>query len=146
VQQVQQDNRDLTLRQMAVSLADLSRAAAAPRSRVAATLGVTKPVITRALDTMGEMGWTSASGRPRPCNVIIKRTVSVRLLERFGDLVIEKGANVGICEGLMALDRRLNAYREDLAEKSLEGQVAARASLPENRRGSIFRLPPFVPN
>ncbi len=46
----------------------------------------------------------------------------------------------------MALDRRLNAYREDLAEKSLEGQVAARASLPENRRGSIFRLPPFVPN
>ncbi|HLP66380.1 MAG TPA: NlpC/P60 family protein [Rhizobium sp.] len=26
----------------------------------------------------------------------------------------------------MALDRRLNAYREDLAEKSLEGQVAAR--------------------
>jgi len=59
---------------------------------LAATLGVTKPVITRALDTMGEMGIVD---RVRDTidrrNVVIKRTVAGALfLEKFGDLVIDQ--------------------------------------------------------
>jgi len=60
---------------------------------LAATLGVTKPVITRALDTMGEMGLVDRVRDDRDRrNVIIKRTVTGALyLEKLGDLVIEHG-------------------------------------------------------
>ena len=60
---------------------------------LAATLGVTKPVITRALDTMGEMGLVDRVRDERDRrNVIIKRTVAGALfLEKFGDLIIERG-------------------------------------------------------
>ena len=57
---------------------------------LAALLKVTKPVITRALDRMGELGLVDRERDPRDLrNVVIKRTVSGALfLERFGDRVI----------------------------------------------------------
>ncbi|MFC3163389.1 MarR family transcriptional regulator [Ciceribacter thiooxidans] len=93
VQQVLQDNRDLTLRQMAILLQIYLVPPPHTVRGLAATLGVTKPVITRALDTMGEMGLVERVRDDRDRrNVIIKRTVDGALyLERFGDLVIEKG-------------------------------------------------------
>jgi DNA-binding MarR family transcriptional regulator len=56
---------------------------------LAAALGVTKPVITRALDTMGSLQLVDRARDARDRrNVIIKRTVAGALyLERLGDLV-----------------------------------------------------------
>lgn len=70
----------------------LSGSAAAYRSGLAATLKVTKPVITRALDTMGGMGFVDrVRDDMDKRNVIIKRTVAGALyLEKFGDLIIEQ--------------------------------------------------------
>ncbi len=57
---------------------------------LAATLNVTKPVITRALDTMGAMGLVDRVRDDKDRrNVIIKRTVAGALyLEKLGDVVI----------------------------------------------------------
>ncbi|MCO6176882.1 helix-turn-helix domain-containing protein [Ciceribacter sp. RN22] len=93
LQQVQQDNRDLTLRQMAILLHIYLVPPPHTVRGLAAALSVTKPVITRALDTMGEMGLVERVRDDRDRrNVVIKRTVGGALyLEHFGDLVIEKG-------------------------------------------------------
>jgi DNA-binding MarR family transcriptional regulator len=57
---------------------------------LAARLNVTKPVVTRALDTMGE--WKLVSRHRDELdrrNVLIRRTVEGALfVERFGDVVI----------------------------------------------------------
>ena len=59
---------------------------------LAATLKVTKPVVTRALDTMGALKLLSRhrdeeDGR----NVLVKRTIEGALyVERFGDVIISK--------------------------------------------------------
>ena len=60
---------------------------------LAATLGVTKPVITRALDAMGAMGLVDRGRDERDRrNVVIKRTVAGALfLEKLGDLIIAAG-------------------------------------------------------
>ena len=87
--QVRHDDRDLTLRQMAILLHIYLVPPPHTVRGLAATLEVTKPVITRALDTMGEMGLVDrvrddADRR----SVIIKRTVGGALyLEKLGDLV-----------------------------------------------------------
>lgn len=59
---------------------------------LAAHLGVTKPVITRALDSMGAMKLVTRHRDPSDRrNVIIARTVEGALyLERFADVIIEK--------------------------------------------------------
>ncbi|WP_064681516.1 MarR family transcriptional regulator [Rhizobium bangladeshense] len=96
--QVRLDDRDLTLRQMAILLHVYLVPPPHTVRGLAATLGVTKPVITRALDTMGEMGLVDrvrddADRR----NVIIKRTVGGALyLEKLGDLVREQGRRLPI--------------------------------------------------
>jgi DNA-binding MarR family transcriptional regulator len=61
---------------------------------LAAKLGVTKPVITRALDTMGRQGLVSRKRDPADRrNVLVQRTVDGALfLERLGDLVVAKAA------------------------------------------------------
>lgn len=61
---------------------------------LAAKLGVTKPVITRALDTMGRLGLVTRKRDPADRrNVIVQRTVDGALfLERLGDLVVAKAA------------------------------------------------------
>jgi DNA-binding MarR family transcriptional regulator len=61
---------------------------------LAAKLGVTKPVITRALDTMGRQGLVTRKRDPADRrNVMVQRTVNGALfLERLGDLVAAKAA------------------------------------------------------
>lgn len=63
---------------------------------LAAKLGVTKPVITRALDTMGRHGLVSRKRDPADRrNVLVQRTVGGALfLERLGDLVVAKAATL----------------------------------------------------
>jgi len=93
LQQVQEDGRDLTLRQLAILLEIYLVPPPHTVRGLAARLGVTKPVITRALDTMGELGLVTRVRDERDRrNVIIKRTVDGALyLERLGDLIIAKG-------------------------------------------------------
>jgi len=63
---------------------------------LAAKLGVTKPVITRALDTMGRYGLVTRKRDPADRrNVLVQRTVNGALfLERLGDLVVAKAASL----------------------------------------------------
>nr|WP_204327175.1 MarR family winged helix-turn-helix transcriptional regulator [Rhizobium leguminosarum] len=96
--QVRHDDRDLTLRQMAILLHIYLVPPPHTVRGLAATLEVTKPVITRALDTMGEMGLVDrvrddADRR----NVIIKRTVGGALyLENLGDLIRDQARRLPI--------------------------------------------------
>ncbi len=93
VQQVHHDGRDLTLRQLAILLEIYLVPPPHTVRGLAARLGVTKPVITRALDTMGEQGLVTRQRDERDRrNVVIKRTVEGALfLERLGDLIIATG-------------------------------------------------------
>jgi DNA-binding MarR family transcriptional regulator len=63
---------------------------------LAAKLGVTKPVITRALDTMGAMGLVTRRRDPSDRrNVLIGRTVEGALyVERLADSVIERAGKL----------------------------------------------------
>lgn len=93
LEQVRADAHDLTLRQMAVLLHIYLVPPPHTVRGLAAILGVTKPVITRALDTMGAMGLVDRVRDDRDRrNVIIKRTVKGALyLETLGDLIIDQG-------------------------------------------------------
>jgi len=94
--EVQAGMYDLTTRQMAILLTIYLDPPPHTVRGLASRLGVTKPVITRALDTMGAMGIVSrhrddADKR----NVLVKRTVEGALfVERFGDRVIEKASEL----------------------------------------------------
>ncbi|KQV84444.1 MarR family winged helix-turn-helix transcriptional regulator [Rhizobium sp. Root1220] len=94
--QVRHDDRDLTLRQMAILLHIYLLPPPHTVRGLAATLNVTKPVITRALDTMGQMGLVDRARDERDKrNVVIKRTVGGALyLEKLGDLVRKHGRRV----------------------------------------------------
>ncbi|MGO8586801.1 MarR family transcriptional regulator, partial [Rhizobium ruizarguesonis] len=65
---------------------------------LAATLDFTKPVITRALDTMGGMGLVDrVRDDAERRNVIIKRTVGGALsLEKLGDLIRDQARRLPI--------------------------------------------------
>jgi DNA-binding MarR family transcriptional regulator len=87
---------DLTMRQMAILLTVYLDPPPHTVRGLAVKLDVTKPVITRALDTMGALNFLS---RHRDAadkrNVLIKRTVEGALfVERFGDIVIDKAAEL----------------------------------------------------
>lgn len=90
--QVEEDAPDLTLRQMAILLHVYLVPPPHTVRGLASVLGVTKPVITRALDSMGLMGLVERERDQRDRrNVIIKRTVAGALyLEKFGDLIIDQ--------------------------------------------------------
>jgi DNA-binding MarR family transcriptional regulator len=83
---------DLTSRQMVVLLTIYLEPPPHTVRGLAAKLGVTKPVITRALDAMGELDLVSRRRDPTDRrNVIIQRTVRGALfLEEFGDIVVER--------------------------------------------------------
>ncbi|KQS65497.1 MarR family transcriptional regulator [Rhizobium sp. Leaf371] len=96
--QVRIETGDLTLRQMAILLHIYLVPPPHTVRGLAATLGVTKPVITRALDTMGERGLVERvrDARDRR-NVVIKRTVTGALyLEKLGDLIIDRGRRLSL--------------------------------------------------
>jgi DNA-binding MarR family transcriptional regulator len=98
LEQVRHDGRDLTLRQISILLHIYLVPPPHTVRGLAATLGVSKPVVTRALDTMGSMGLVDRERDERDRrNVIIKRTVAGALfLEKMGDLIIREARRPGM--------------------------------------------------
>lgn len=86
------DAPDLTVRQMAILLTIYLDPPPHTVRGLAGKLNVTKPVITRALDTMGALKLVSRHRDELDRrNVLIKRTVEGALyVERFGDAIIAK--------------------------------------------------------
>ena len=96
--EVRDDAPDLTLRQMAVLLTIYLDPPPHTVRGLAARLGVTKPVITRALDTMGALGLVSRHRDDlERRNVLVRRTVEGSLyVERLGDAIIARGLELPI--------------------------------------------------
>ncbi|MBB4017246.1 DNA-binding MarR family transcriptional regulator [Chelatococcus caeni] len=86
-------SHDLSARQLAILLTIYLEPPPHTVRGLAGKLGVTKPVITRALDTMGRLDLVArrrddADRR----NVVIQRTVKGALaVERLGDLIVAQG-------------------------------------------------------
>ena len=93
---VRDGDEDLSARQLAVLLTVYLEAPPHTVRGLAAKLGVTKPVITRALDTMGALKLVSRHRDERDRrNVLVKRTVDGALfVERLGDVIIAKGGEL----------------------------------------------------
>ena len=96
--EVRADVPDLTMRQLAILLVVYLDPPPHTFRGLAEKLNVTKPVITRALDTMGAMKLVSRHRDERDKrNVLVKRTVEGALfVERFGDVIIAKGGELPI--------------------------------------------------
>ncbi|ARY44561.1 MarR family winged helix-turn-helix transcriptional regulator [Brucella melitensis] len=92
LEQVRGEMPDLTTRQAAILLTIYLKPPPHTVRGLAAKLNVTKPVITRALDTMGALGLVSRHRDEKDRrNVLIKRTVTGALyVEKLGDLMIAK--------------------------------------------------------
>ncbi len=89
---------DLTERQMAILLTIYLDPPPHTVRGLAEKLNVTKPVITRALDTMSGLKFVKrhrdASDRR---NVLVRRTVEGALfVERFGDVVVARAAELSL--------------------------------------------------
>jgi DNA-binding MarR family transcriptional regulator len=96
--EVRDDSHDLTIRQIAILLTVYLDPPPHTVRGLAERLKVTKPVITRALDTMGAMKLLSRHRDENDKrNVLIRRTVEGALyVERIGDLIIDKAAELPI--------------------------------------------------
>jgi DNA-binding MarR family transcriptional regulator len=83
---------DLSARQLAVLLTIYLHPPPHTVRALAAKLNVSKPVITRALDTMGKLGLVARRrDESDRRNVVIQRTVKGALaVERLGDLIAAK--------------------------------------------------------
>lgn len=86
---VRDDEPDLSVRQMCILITIYLEAPPHTVRDLARKLGVTKPVITRALDTMGKMELVSRRRDEKDRrNVLIQRTVKGALyLERLADTI-----------------------------------------------------------
>jgi len=86
---VQDDEPDLSVRQVSILLTIYLEAPPHTVRDLAKKLGVTKPVITRALDTMGKFDLVSRRRDEKDRrNVLIQRTVKGALyLERLADTI-----------------------------------------------------------
>ena len=89
---------DLNMRQMAILLTIYLDPPPHTVRGLAAKLNVTKPVITRALDSMGKMGLVTRKRDPADKrNVIIQRTVDGALyVEALSDVLTRKAADLPI--------------------------------------------------
>jgi DNA-binding MarR family transcriptional regulator len=89
---VRDGEQDLTARQMAVLLTVYLEPPPHTVRGLAAKLGVTKPVVTRALDTMGRMGLvTRRRDEADRRNVLVHRTLAGSLaVERLGDAILAR--------------------------------------------------------
>ena len=94
--QVLDDAPDLTTRQMAILLTIYLDPPPHTIRGLAAKLSVTKPVITRALDTMGAMKLVSRHrDEADRRNVLVRRTVEGSLfVEKIGDTIIAKARDL----------------------------------------------------
>lgn len=90
--QAREDAPDLTLRQTAILLTIYLETPPHTVRGLAAKLGVTKPVITRALDTMGKQDLVDRRRDPADKrNVLIKRTVAGSLyVSKLADRFVEE--------------------------------------------------------
>jgi DNA-binding MarR family transcriptional regulator len=90
--QVKDDEPDLSVRQMCILLTVYLEAPPHTVRDLARKLNVSKPVITRALDSMGKLGLvTRRRDDEDKRNVLIQRTVKGALyLERLSDLIAAK--------------------------------------------------------
>jgi DNA-binding MarR family transcriptional regulator len=90
--QVRDDEPDLSVRQICILLTIYLEAPPHTVRDLAAKLNVSKPVITRALDSMGKLGLvTRRRDEEDKRNVLIQRTVAGALyLERLSDLISAK--------------------------------------------------------
>ena len=88
--------KDLTERQLVILLTVYLETPPHTVRGLAAKLNVTKPVITRALDSMGAMGLVARRRDENDKrNVIIQRTVDGALyVEELGDLIIKRAAEL----------------------------------------------------
>jgi DNA-binding MarR family transcriptional regulator len=86
---VKDDEPDLSVRQLSILLTIYLEAPPHTVRDLAAKLGVTKPVITRALDTMGKLELVSRRRDDKDKrNVLVQRTVKGALyLERLADTI-----------------------------------------------------------
>ena len=89
---VRDDEPDLSPRQHAVLLTVYLEPPPHTIRGLAAKLGVTKPAITRALDTMGRLGLVTRRRDPDDRrNVVVHRTLAGALaVERLGDRIVER--------------------------------------------------------
>lgn len=87
---------DLSMRQLSILLIVYLETPPHTVRGLAHRLAVTKPVITRALDTMGKAGLVARRRDPQDGrNVIIQRTVAGALyIEKLGDLVTDKARDL----------------------------------------------------
>lgn len=87
---------DLSMRQAAILLSIYLDPPPHTVRGLAERLGVTKPVITRALDTMGELKLVSRHrDEADRRNVLVRRTVDGALyVERFGDTIIARAGEL----------------------------------------------------
>ncbi len=94
--QIHDEAPDLTVRQMAILLTIYLEPPPHTISNLAARLNVTKPVITRALDTMGAMKLvTRQRDETDKRNVLVRRTVDGSLfVEKIGDKIIANARNL----------------------------------------------------
>lgn len=94
--EVEHDRPDLSLRQAAILLTIYLDPPPHTVRGLAARLGVTKPVITRALDTMGGLGLVARHRDDKDRrNVLVRRTVEGALyVERFGDVIIARAGEL----------------------------------------------------
>jgi DNA-binding MarR family transcriptional regulator len=94
---VRDSEADLSARQTAILLTVYLELPPHTVRGLATQLGVTKPVITRALDTLGKLGLLSRKrDEADRRNVVIQRTVAGALaVERLADLVVEHAKEIG---------------------------------------------------
>lgn len=95
--QVLDDVPDLTLRQLTILLTIYLEPPPHTVRGLAKKLDVTKPVITRALDSMGFMKLVARKRDPRDRrNVIIQRTLEGSLyLEKLADIIATAATDIG---------------------------------------------------
>jgi DNA-binding MarR family transcriptional regulator len=94
---VRDGQADLSARQTAILLTVYLDLPPHTVRGLAQQLGVTKPVITRALDTLGKLGLlTRKRDEQDRRNVVVQRTVAGALaIERLADLVTERAREAG---------------------------------------------------
>lgn len=94
--QVRDDEPDLSVRQMSILLTIYMEAPPHTVRGLAQKLVVSKPVITRALDSMGKLGLvTRRRDETDKRNVLVQRTVQgVLYLERLSELIATKSQDM----------------------------------------------------
>jgi DNA-binding MarR family transcriptional regulator len=95
--QVRDDEPDLSVRQMSILLTIYMEAPPHTVRGMAQKLNVSKPVITRALDSMGKIGLvTRRRDETDKRNVLVQRTVKgVLYLERLSEMISSTSQGMG---------------------------------------------------